>query len=113
MPFFTSDEGQRVTEWSTRYAFAFVCQNLELRPPCRFQKHGRGPRIHDLRHTFAARTLINWYQLGLDPEKEMIKLTNYLGHADPKHTHWYIEAVTELLQLASDRASRSLEGENA
>jgi integrase/recombinase XerD len=113
VPFFMSDEGRRVTEWSTRYAFAFVCQNLGLRPPCRFQKYGRGPRIHDLRHTFAARTLINWYQLGLDPEKEMIKLTNYLGHADPKHTYWYIEAVPDLLQLASERASRSLEGENA
>jgi integrase len=111
--FFISDEGRRVTEWATRYAFAFVSQNLGLRPPCRYQKqHGRGPRIHDLRHTFAARTMINWYRLGLDPEQEMIKLTNYLGHADPKHTYWYMEAVPELLQLASERASRSLQVEN-
>ena len=33
----------------------------------------------------------------------MIKLTTYLGHANPEHTYWYIEAVPELLELASRR----------
>lgn len=41
----------------------------------------------------------------------MIKLTTYLGHADPAHTYWYIEAVPELLDLASKRATDSLAGE--
>lgn len=112
IPLFVSEQANRVTDCSTRYAFAAVSQNLGLRPAGRFQKHGRGPRVHDLRHTFAARTMINWYRRGLDPEKEMIKLTHYLGHADPKHTYWYIEAVPELLQLASERASQSLEMES-
>jgi site-specific recombinase XerD len=112
IPLFVSEQSNRVTDCSTRYAFAAVSQNLGLRPACRFQKHGHGPRVHDLRHTFAARTMINWYRLGLDPEKEMIKLTNYLGHVDPKHTYWYIEAVPELLRLASERASQSLQLES-
>jgi hypothetical protein len=38
----------------------------------------------------------------------MIKLTTYLGHASPEHTYWYIEAVPELLELASRRAEKSL-----
>ena len=38
----------------------------------------------------------------------MIKLTTYLGHADPKHTYWYIQAVPELLELASRRAEASI-----
>jgi integrase/recombinase XerD len=38
----------------------------------------------------------------------MIKLSTYLGHSTPDHTYWYIEAVPELLQLASKRAERSL-----
>ena len=33
----------------------------------------------------------------------MIKLTTYLGHESPKHTYWYLEAVPELLELASAR----------
>jgi hypothetical protein len=38
----------------------------------------------------------------------MIKLSTYLGHAKPELTYWYIEAVPELLQLASRRAERAL-----
>ena len=38
----------------------------------------------------------------------MIKLTTYLGHGSPAHTYWYIEAVPELLALASQRAAASL-----
>ncbi len=69
----------------------------------KFHRHGRGPRIHDLRHTFAVRTLVNWYRTGKDPAREMIKLTTYLGHGNPAHTYWYIEAVPGLLALASRR----------
>jgi integrase/recombinase XerD len=106
--FFVSDDGRRPDDCSVRYNFASVCQRIGLRPAQRFNRHGRGPRIHDLRHSFAARTLVNWYRTGKDPEREMIKLSTYLGHTDPAHTYWYIEAVPELLELASRRAVRSL-----
>jgi integrase/recombinase XerD len=41
----------------------------------------------------------------------MFKLTTYLGHSNPAHTYWYIEAVPELLDLASKRATASLSQE--
>jgi len=106
--FFVSDVGAPLTDCGTRYNFSLVCQTIGLRPPQRFNRHGRGPRIHDLRHTFAVRTLVNWYRAGKDPDREMIRLTTYLGHAKPEHTYWYIEAVPELLELASRRAEASL-----
>ena len=102
-PFFVSDQGQRLTDCGARYNFAAVCQSIGLRPMEKFNRHGRGPRIHDLRHTFAVRTLGNWYRTGKDPAQEMIKLTTYLGHNDPTNTYWYIEAIPELLDLASQR----------
>jgi len=102
-PFFVSDIGERVTDCGARYNFAAACQAIGLRPVEKFHRHGRGPRIHDLRHTFAVRTMVNWYRTGKDPAREMIKLTTYLGHGDPAHTYWYIEAVPELLALASRR----------
>jgi integrase/recombinase XerD len=105
---FVADAVRRISDCSARYTFALVCQKLGLRSPQRFGRHGRGPRIHDLRHTFAARTLIGWYRTGQDPAREMIKLTTYLGHASPEHTYWYIEAVPELLELAAQRVSGSL-----
>ena len=107
-PFFVSDHGGRVTDCIARYNFAVVCQNIGLRPAQKYHRHGRGPRIHDLRHTFAVRTLMHWYRTGGNPAKEMIRLTTYLGHTDPAHTYWYIEAVPELLELASRRAEDSL-----
>ena len=52
--------------------------------------------------------LVNWYRTGMDPAREMIKLTTYLGHSNPAHTYWYIEAVPEQLKLASQRLESSL-----
>jgi integrase len=101
--FFVSDSGQRLTDCGARYNFAAVCQSIGLRVPQKYNRHGRGPRIHDLRHTFAVRTLLNWYQDRAEPGREMIKLTTYLGHANPANTYWYIEAIPELLELASKR----------
>lgn len=107
-PFFVTDSGGRPNDCTTRYNFAVVCQRIGLRPAQRFNRHGRGPRIHDLRHTFAARTLVNWYRTGKDPDREMLKLSTYLGHSEPANTYWYIEAVPELLELAAKRADRVL-----
>lgn len=106
-PLFITDLGQRLGDCTARYNFAVVCQMIGLRRHQKFNRHGRGPRIHDLRHTFAVRTLLNWYRTGKDPSQEMIRLTTYLGHSNPAHTYWYIEAVPELLELASRRATEA------
>ena len=111
--FFLSEHGGRLTDCCVRYNFALVCKNIGLRPAQKFHRHGRGPRIHDLRHTFAVRTLVNWYRTGKDAGREMIKLTTYLGHANPASTYWYMEAVPELLGLASQRAVKALAREVA
>ncbi len=109
-PFFVREQSgdagpRRVGDCSARYNFALVCKQLGLRPPQLYGRHGRGPRIHDLRHSFAARTMIGWYRKGQDVAVEMHKLTTYLGHSKPENTYWYIEAVPELLELASARVS--------
>ena len=78
--------GHQADDCGARYNFAQVCQQIGLRAHQHYCRHGRGPRIHDLRHTFAARTMIDWYRTGKDPAREMIRLTTYLGHADPDNT---------------------------
>jgi integrase len=99
--FFISERGSRITEWTARYTFAKLSQHLGLRLSAK--GHGRGPRLHDMRHRYAARTLIQWYRAGLDVERELPKLATYLGHVHVNDTYWYLEAVPELLQLATDR----------
>ena len=104
-PLFATDKATRLSDCSARYNFARACQQIGLRNHQPYCKHGRGPRIHDLRHSFAVKTLIGWYRTGKDPAREMIRLTTYLGHSNPSNTYWYLEAVPELLDLAMTRAS--------
>jgi integrase/recombinase XerD len=101
--FFLSEGGSRVTEWNSRYTFAKVSRQVGLRPATKDCRHGHGPRLHDMRHRFAACTLLNWYRAGIDVEREMPKLATYLGHVHVNETYWYIEAVPELLELATRR----------
>ena len=61
------------------------------------------PRIHDLRHSFAVRTLINWHRSGTDIQSCMAVLSNYLGHVNPSGTYWYLSAAPELMELAAAR----------
>ena len=103
---FVTCDGARLGDCGARYNFAQVCQQIGLRTPQLYKRHGRGPRIHDLRHTFAARTMIDWYRSGKDPAREMIKLTTYLGHSSPSNTYWYLEAVP--VQVADPVRQRAM-----
>ena len=64
------------------------------------------PRIHDLRHSFAVATMLDGYARGDDVQALLPRLSTYLGHADPKHTYWYLHAAPELLTLAAHRLDR-------
>jgi integrase/recombinase XerD len=101
--FFLSERGSRVTEWASRYNFAKVSRQVGLRSATKDCRHGHGPRLHDMRHRFAACTLINWYRAGIDVEREIPKLATYLGHVHVNETYWYLEAIPELLELATAR----------
>ena len=106
--FFVGENRRRISRAVAKTTFARVGQEIGLR-----EKHpsgfpGKGPRLYDLRHTVATRTLIDWYRAGLDADREMYKLTTWLGHKRPEDTYWYTEAVPELLQLATERAEQAL-----
>ena len=60
------------------------------------QKPNR-PRLHDLRHTFAIRALIDCYKRGENSEQRLYELSTYMGHSSPANTYWYLTAVPELL----------------
>ncbi len=66
------------------------------------------PRVHDLRHTFAIKTVIAWHRAGEDVEARLPLLSTYLGHIGPSSTYWYLSAVPELLEAATARLERAL-----
>ena len=63
-----------------------------------------------MRHSFATRRLIAWYRARLDVDRLMPRLTTYLGHGSTLNTYWYIQAVPELLQLATERLEAAARG---
>jgi integrase len=99
--FFISEAGLPLQACTVRRTFAKISRAVGLRVPGIRGRVGRGPRLQDFRHTFATRKLIEWYQAGVDVERELPQLSTYLGHSDVTHTYWYISAVPELLQLAT------------
>ena len=101
--FFVSERGTRVTQWAARDNFAVVSRQIGIRKKIKGKRVGRGPRLHDMRHRFAAQTLVDWYRAGINVEREIHKLSTYLGHAHVNDTYWYLEAVPELLELATQK----------
>lgn len=96
--FFVSIRGNRMVYPTVHAVFRNLCDSAEIgtRATCR-------PRIHDLRHTFAVRTLLGWYRAGEDVDAHLPVLSTYLGHRDPRWTYWYLSAAPELLALAARR----------
>jgi len=70
----------------------------------------RRVRIHDLRHSFAVKTLLDWYRDGGDVAAKMPLLSTYMGHVDPAATFWYLSAAPELLALAAERLEQATGG---
>ena len=73
------------------------------------EKGKRRPRIHDLRHRFAMKTLMRWYDDGQDIERLLPVLSAYLGHVEVRNTYWYLSSFPELLAAAKDRLERRWE----
>ena len=104
--FFVSERATRLAGDNTRHTFVIVSRRAGLRAaPTTGCRHGHGPRLHDMRHRFAASTLVAWYRAGKEVERELPKLATYLGHVHVNETYWYLEAVPELLQLAAARVT--------
>ena len=108
--FLVTERGSRLGPSATRRTHAKLCQAIGLRPRLPDSRVGRGPRLQDIRHTFATRRLIEWYRAGLDVDRLMPRLATYLGHGRVVETYWYIQAVPELLRLATERLEAATRG---
>lgn len=108
--FFVSAKGSALDLGNARRWFCDVSRSCGLRKAPAGPRSGRGPRLQDLRHTFATRRLVEWYQAGCDVGAQMPKLATYLGHSSVECTYWYIEAVPELLELAANLGLTSVQG---
>jgi len=63
----------------------------------------RPPRIQDMRHTFACRRLLLWYEQGVDINHAIYSLSTYLGHVKVTDTYWYLTGIPELFAVAGSK----------
>jgi integrase len=56
---------------------------------------GHGPRVHDLRHSFAVNNLRSWFAGGEDAGALLPVLQAYMGHASIADTDYYLRLTAE------------------
>lgn len=104
-PFFVKSTGAGYTLVSSvGIVLRCLFQRLGLKP----SRGRRGPRVHDLRHSFAVHRLTRWYHDGVDLHAHLPWLSAYMGHDDLLGTQRYLTATPELLELASRRFAARL-----
>ncbi len=103
---------QRVRVGTTSHALFISRNGLALRYPTvvstflhlarsiglRAAPGQRGPRIHDLRHTFAVRSLERCAGTAAEVTRHAVALSTYLGHTHVSDTYWYLQATPTLMR---------------
>jgi integrase/recombinase XerD len=82
---FVSGLGNRLDGGDIRRIFYALSRQIGLRGP----SDSCGPRLHDMRHAFASKTLLRWYRAGENAEQRLPILAAYLGHVLWRDTFWY------------------------
>src|SRR6266508_1579227 len=98
--FFVSNVGTRLLRRNVQHVFQQLVHITGLPPrsgSCR-------PRIHDLRHSFAVRSMLDAYTAGQDGQARLALISTYLGHVHPTSTYWYYSDSRVIPMPAPSRA---------
>jgi len=68
----------------------------------------KGPRVHDLRHTFAVHRMEQWYREGADLNAKLPVLAAYMGHEGLVCGQKYLHLTLDLFADLSARLDRDL-----
>lgn len=103
LPFFQREHGRDYGLEGLRKVGIGLLRSAGLKPAT-----GRvGPRLHDLRHTFAVRCIERWYADGRDVQNLLPRLATYMGHKDIRSTQYYLTITDAILHHAADRFERT------
>ena len=68
---------------------------------------GHGPRVHDLRHTFAVNNLRGCFARGDDVGALLPVLQTYMGHSSPEDTAYYLRLTAESYPDINERVHQA------
>ncbi|WP_246230231.1 tyrosine-type recombinase/integrase [Bradyrhizobium cytisi] len=103
---FVSVAGQSLPYNTVRRIFLQLLDRTNLRGAY----SGRDPRIHDLRHTFAVRSLEQCRHDRAAVARHIVALSTYLGHAHVTDTYWYLQATPVLMGQIAEAGEALLIG---
>lgn len=104
---FVSLLGKRLAYVTVDAVFLRLARSIGLRG----EPGQRGARMHDLRHTFAVRSL---EQCGHDANtvaRHLAALSTYLGHVHATSTYWYLQATPTLMEQIANAGEALHQGD--
>jgi integrase/recombinase XerD len=90
--FFSKADGEPYSKGTVYYFFRQLLWKCSIPHGGR----GKGPRLHDLRHSFAVHRLESWYRQGEDLGVKLPLLAAYMGHKNLVSTQWYLHLTPEI-----------------
>lgn len=97
--FFPGPKGFRCTKVALRASFRKVLTEAKIP----YLGRGRGPRLHDLRHSYAIHRMHLWYEQGEDLNAKLPLLAAYLGHGGLSSSQYYLRLTEDLLNEVTKR----------
>ena len=100
-PFFYYHRGIRLTQHSVYGRFRMTMSDSGIP----YQGPTRGPRLHDLRHTFSVNAMNKLVDEGKDLYVILPILSAYLGHASIESTERYVRLTQDRLSTITEKVS--------
>lgn len=104
-PFFQTPKGEHYSLTTVYYAW----RQLLYYAGISYGGKGKGPRIHDLRHTFAVHCLQKWAESGEDLNAKLPYLSAYMGHAGLSSTQQYLRLTAEAFPHITSKFENSFD----
>ena len=89
-PFFPAPDGGHYSHRAIYTTFRRILEDAGI------PYTGRGPRIHDFRHTFSVHCLKKWILAGKDINAALPTLSTYLGHKNLSGTQDYLRLTADM-----------------
>jgi integrase len=104
--FFSDENGNAVTSDAIYRSFRILLRRCKISHGGK----GHGPRLHDLRHTFAAHSLASMSKSGLDLYYSLPVLSRYLGHRSLEATEHYVRLTEAMYPDIVERMNKICAG---
>ena len=113
MPLFYTKAGTAYTRAAINRVFRTALWDIGVV----YRGKGYGPRLHDVRHTFACHNIQEWAESGIPIHSRLPVLSRYLGHRSVLATMWYLRLTADvyphirgICQESSDRLYSGIPG---